>query len=124
MAILRGSKNQLILIHIIPIFVKTRIALLITGILFSTSLFFSCRKINDATTLGGDLIPVVDNVTTFDTLLSVETYNDLFTDLTDSTRLTSTSTHFAGYIGNDPLFGKTNAKIGRASCRERVYVLV
>lgn len=88
---------------------KTRIALLITAILFSTSLFFSCRKINDATTLGGDLVPVVDNVTTFDTTLSVETYDDLFTDLTDSTRLGSGATHWTGYISNDPLFGKTNA---------------
>jgi hypothetical protein len=89
--------------------VKTRIALLIAGIILSTSLFFSCRKINDATTLGGDLIPVVDNVNTFDTTISVETYNDLFTDITDSTRLGTTATHWVGYINNDPLFGKTNA---------------
>jgi hypothetical protein len=59
--------------------------------------------------LGGDLIPVVDNVNTFDTTLSVETYNDLFTDLTDSTSLASTNNHFIGYLSADPLFGKTTA---------------
>ncbi|MBS1920918.1 MAG: DUF4270 domain-containing protein [Bacteroidetes bacterium] len=68
-----------------------------------------CQKINDATTLGGDLIPAVDNVSTFDTTISVNTYNGLFTNLEDSTVIGSGAEHFAGSINNDPLFGKTSA---------------
>lgn len=34
-------------------------------------MFFSCTKINEATELGDDLIPAVDNVNTFDTTLTV-----------------------------------------------------
>ena len=38
-------------------------------------------------TLGGDLIPAVDNINTFDTTLTVEAFNDLFHLATDSTVL-------------------------------------
>lgn len=41
---------------------------------------FSCKKINEATTLGSDLIPAVDNVTTFEVSYDVVTKNALFTD--------------------------------------------
>ena len=79
--------------------------------------FSSCRKINEATELGGDLIPPVDNITTFDTTITVEAYNDLFvlggTDITkeDSTRSFFSNKQFVGKIDNDPLFGKTNAEM-------------
>lgn len=71
----------------------------------------SCRKINEATTLGGDLIPPVDNIHTFDTTLEVETYNELFTLLNDSTRSFYSTPQVLGYISNDPLFGKTDARM-------------
>lgn len=71
----------------------------------------SCRKINEATTLGGDLIPPVDNINTFDTTLDVETYNELFTLVNDSTRSSYSSPQVLGYITNDPLFGKTDARM-------------
>ncbi|MFI5133205.1 MAG: DUF4270 family protein [Chitinophagales bacterium] len=90
---------------------KTRTIVLTLGtiIIFTALLFSACKKINDATFLGGDLIPVVDNVTTFDTTLSVNTYNDLFTSATDSAQIGSGAEHFVGNISNDPLFGKTKA---------------
>ena len=92
---------------------KNRILILATGSILFISFFFlsSCRKINEPTELGNDLIPAVDNITTFDTTLSVETYNDLFSILNDSTRSTSANEHFLGEITNDPLFGKTEASL-------------
>jgi hypothetical protein len=93
--------------------VKNRYLILTAGpILFITFFFLSsCKKINEPTELGNDLIPAVDNVTTFDTTLSVETYNDLFTILNDSTRSSTANEHFLGEITNDPLFGKTEASL-------------
>jgi len=72
---------------------------------------FSCRKINEATTLGGGLIPVVDNIYTFDTTLDVFAYNDTFTIANDTTIYDNSFTHFLGQINNDPFFGKTDAKL-------------
>ena len=40
--------------------------------------FLSCKKINEATELGGDLIPVVDNVNTFEVALSAISNNQRF----------------------------------------------
>ena len=79
-----------------------------------TSLFillFSCKKINDSTSLGGGLIPPVDNISTFDTTLEVHAFNDTFNILTDTTFYSSEYTHYLGRIDNDPFFGKTDAKI-------------
>ena len=76
------------------------------GIIFS-----ACKKINEATDLGGDLLPPIDNVNTFDTTLTVEVYNGLFTDLTDSSRLNRAEEQFLGRINNDPLFGGTDARM-------------
>jgi hypothetical protein len=41
-----------------------------------TVLFSACRKINEATELGGGLIPPVDNITTFDTSITIQAFND------------------------------------------------
>lgn len=83
------------------------------GVLITSTLIllFSCKKINESTSLGGDLIPAVDNIHTFDTTLTVEAFNDTFSLATDSTRYTSDYEHFLGYISNDPFFGKTDAKL-------------
>lgn len=67
----------------------------------------SCTKI-DTTRLGNDLIPVVDNVNTFDTVLNVITNNFIFQD---STRMLRSDQHAVGNIKNDPLFGSTTAAI-------------
>jgi hypothetical protein len=71
----------------------------------------SCRKINDYTEVGGGLIPPIDNITTFDTSLLVQTYNDTFRLAGDSEVLTRSDEHFVGLITNDPIFGKTDARL-------------
>ena len=71
----------------------------------------SCKKINEATDLGDDIIPGVDGVNTFDTSLTVEIYDSIFSPEKDSVRVTATDDHILGNIIMDPIFGKTNAKI-------------
>src|SRR5690348_14520760 len=66
--------------------------------------FSACTRI-DTTTLGSGLIPAVDNVNTFDTVLEVQTDNFAFID---STRIFATEDVALGYI-NDPEFGQTKA---------------
>lgn len=97
---------------------KRQLALTLGLIITSTFILFSsCKKINEATELGGDLIPAVDNITTFETILDVEAYNDLFTftgtnPLTDDSTLSSyTDEHFLGVISSDPFFGRTEAEM-------------
>ena len=80
-------------------------------LLFSFLIFSSCKRINESTSLGDDVIPGVDGVTTFDTTLEVEAYNGLFTGITDSLGIGRNDLHLLGNIQNDPLFGKTNAKL-------------
>jgi hypothetical protein len=93
--------------------VKHKKLALTLGVLITSTLILlvSCKKINESTTLGGDLIPPVDNITTFDTTLTVEAFNDTFSITTDSTYYDNGFTHFLGQINNDPFFGKTDAKI-------------
>ncbi|MEI6947761.1 DUF4270 family protein [Paraflavisolibacter sp. H34] len=78
--------------------------------LISCSLIFfpSCKKINEATELGGDLIPAVDNITTFESSLSTETDNFRLNDTTKLLYANPLAVAI-GNIGNDPEFGTTNA---------------
>lgn len=76
-----------------------------------TAIFVSCNKINLPTELGQDLIPTVDNIHTFDTTLEVETYNGIFDPLIDSFKMAYNYMHFVGKISNDPVFGKTDARV-------------
>jgi hypothetical protein len=69
--------------------------------------YTSCTKI-DTTDLGKGLIPVVDNVHTFDTVLDVITDNFEFND---TTRIDASQLLSVGLIGNDPEFGKTSANL-------------
>ncbi len=92
-------KNSRLLL-IIPALVSL-FALSVTG----------CRKINEYTELGGGLIPPVDNIHTFDSTLSVQVFNDTFTSLTDSLRITANADHFLGHIQSDPFFGQTEARL-------------
>ena len=82
-------------------------------ILFCLSFIFivsSCKRINEATDLGDEVIP--EGVETFDTTFtSLQTYNHIFDPLKDSIRIGYTSDQILGNISNDPLFGKTNAKM-------------
>lgn len=70
--------------------------------------FTACKKINEATEIGDDLIPSVDNVTTFEAILPAETNNSL---LTDSTKLAFDDEVALGTVSNDPVFGSTNASV-------------
>ena len=65
-----------------------------------------CTKL-DTTTLGADLI-TVDNVNTFADTLTVNATQGIFND---STILQKSDNHAIGVINNDPLFGKTDARI-------------
>ena len=87
-------------------------ALSFIAIITAIAVFFSaCRKINEATELGGGLIPPVDNITTFDTTISVQAFNDTFGLANDSQYLSRAEEHFLGLINNDPFFGKTDARM-------------
>lgn len=70
-------------------------------------LYSSCTKV-DSTDLGNDLIPVVDNVHTFETVLDVTTDNFLYPD---SSFTKAEDLLALGQIGNDPEFGATIANI-------------
>ncbi len=74
-------------------------------------LFSACRKINDYTELGGDLIPPIDNINTFDTTLTVYAFNDTFSLQNDSLRINKNDRFYLGVIHNDPIFGKTDAQV-------------
>lgn len=83
-------------------------SVLITAIFI---LFSACRKINDYTDLGGDLIPPIDNINTFDTSLTVYAFNDTFSLQYDSLRVNINDRYYLGVINNDPIFGKTDAQL-------------
>src|SRR4051812_18736207 len=82
--------------------------LLIAFFAFISILVFeqSCQKI-DTTTLGASLLPEVDNISTFDTVLEAIT-RDYYMD--DSTSIGRTENHALGYM-EDPEFGKTYASM-------------
>ncbi|MGZ8537472.1 MAG: DUF4270 family protein [Flavisolibacter sp.] len=67
---------------------------------------FSCKKINEATELGSDLIPPVDNVNTFEVALDAKTNNLIFNDTTTVSFYDEVA---VGHISNDPEFGSTHA---------------
>jgi hypothetical protein len=66
---------------------------------------WGCTKI-DTTTLGSDLIPVVDNVNTFADTLDISSAQGIFDD---TSRVPYSDLHVLGSITNDPLFGRTYA---------------
>ena len=67
----------------------------------------SCKKI-DTTDAGSELIPAVDNISTFDTVLDVVKDNKY---LNDSLHIFREEEHMLGIIDNDPDFGKTEGQI-------------
>lgn len=70
-------------------------------------IFYSCTKI-DTTDLGNDLIPAVDNVTTFDTVFDVISDNR---ELNDSLVTYGRPPVAIGVIADDPEFGKTESSL-------------
>jgi hypothetical protein len=87
--------------------VNRKISVSVLATLTGLLIYSSCTKI-DTTDLGNELIPAVDNVHTFETILDVETDNFLFGD---TTRITGSSLHALGIIGDDPEFGSTEASV-------------
>src|SRR5688500_3101258 len=71
----------------------------------------SCRRINQSTELGDDLIPPVDNINTFDTTMIALGFNDTVRFADDSIYLSRNEEHFLGRINFDPFFGRTDARI-------------
>jgi hypothetical protein len=69
------------------------------------SFLTACTKI-ESTDIGTGLIPPVDRVNTFDTLLDVVTSNYAEEN---SPKVYKSNDHAIGIINNDPLFGKTTA---------------
>lgn len=87
----------------------TKIRFASVCILVFSFLNFHCTKI-DTTTIGAGLIPAVDNVNTFDTVLTVIA-NNFDTVSTDCANVYPSENHVLGYIGNDQYFGTTIASI-------------
>ena len=91
--------------------VRTKLPLAFTALIFFSFLSWQCTKI-DTTNLGSGLIPVVDNVNTFDTIINVVANNfDSIPFGKGCVTIYPTDDHVLGYIGNDPYFGTTKATI-------------
>lgn len=103
----KRSANENYFIFLIKSIVKSRILVVSIGSIFFISLifFFSCKKVNQATELGDDLVPAVDNVHTFEVALNTTTNNLLFND---TTQVLYTNLVALGDM-NDPEFGHTHA---------------
>ncbi|MGN6532229.1 MAG: DUF4270 family protein [Ginsengibacter sp.] len=86
---------------------KTQYKSAFTGILILFIFAFGCTKI-DTTSLGQNLIPVVDNIHTFDTTFNVIAINY---DDNECDTIHRSSLIPLGIISNDPLFGASNAAI-------------
>ena len=87
---------------------KRRILPTLIFTLFSFLFFtWSCSKL-DTTSLGAEVLPVVDNVNTFADTLNILTTQGVFNP--DTTALARTGNFVFGY-NNDPLFGTTRAGI-------------
>lgn len=82
-----------------------KISLALAVLIVSLFAIVSCTKINEPTTLGGSLIPGVDNIHTFETFLDVKAGNFLYND---TTKVLSSDLVALGDI-NDPEFGKVHA---------------
>ncbi|MEY3178911.1 MAG: hypothetical protein RJB42_1152, partial [Bacteroidota bacterium] len=85
-----------------------------TLIVFSTLLFSQCTKIK-GTDIGAELLPIVDNINTFDTTFEVitTTYvtpDSLLPKIGRDAR-GNAGQYILGHISNDPQFGKTTASI-------------
>jgi hypothetical protein len=80
-----------------------------SSILVSLSIILLCTACNkiDTTDLGNELIPAVDNVNTFQTILDITSENVLFDDTTRK----YAGDYGVGVIEDDPEFGKTRGAL-------------
>lgn len=86
---------------------KSRLVISIgISIFFLITFFSACKRINEATELGGGILPTIDNINTFDSTLPVQSFNKRMLD--DTSKLIG-GDDFATGILNDPVFGSTNA---------------
>ncbi len=91
--------------------VRTKLLLAFTALIIFSFFNWQCTKI-DTTILGGGLIPAVDNVNTFDTIINVVANNfDSIPFGKGCVTIYPTDDHALGYINNDPYFGTTKATI-------------
>ena len=86
---------------------KRIIPIALVAISIFSILGWNCTKL-DTTDIGSDLLPAVDNIHTFDTILTVNSTQGFFND---STYIGKYDDYALGTINNDPLFGKTNASV-------------
>lgn len=87
---------------------KRILSIAITAFLLFSIIIAGCSKL-DTTDIGGDLLPAVDNINTFEEILTINTTQGIFN--TDSTQVSRTDDHVLGKINSDPIFGTTNATI-------------
>jgi Domain of unknown function (DUF4270) len=104
---LRPLNNQPIL-KVYSTVYRAKITLGIS-VLLITFFNWNCTKI-DSTELGGGLIPVIDYVHTFDTVLTVIA-NNFDSASKDCNKIYPGDNHTLGYISNDPYFGTTKSII-------------
>lgn len=88
--------------------IRIKPTLAFTALLFFSFLNWHCTKI-DTTNIGSGLIPTVDNINTFDTLINVVANN--FDSIKNCSTVYPTDDHALGTINNDPYFGTTKATI-------------
>lgn len=86
---------------------KRLLPIAFVGTFFVFLLSFSCTKL-DTTTLGGDLIPVVDNINTFSDTFDIVTTQGIFDD---TTKVNSSQYNALGSMNGDALFGNTDAAV-------------
>lgn len=86
---------------------QKRILPITTAIFFFFLMITGCSKL-DTTDIGSDLLPAVDNINTFDTVLTINTTQGVFND---TTKVSSTDDQVFGKISNDPLFGTSAATV-------------
>ena len=79
----------------------------LTGYIFLVIVNWGCTKL-DTTTLGSDLIPVVDNVHTFADTLDVITTQGIFDD---TFKITRSESNVLGLITEDNLFGGSEGQL-------------
>ena len=80
----------------------------VAGVLISFLIASGCTKI-DTTKLGAGLLPAVDNINTFDTVVNITAVN--FDQLPSCDTLNRADLNVLGIISSDPYFGKTKADI-------------
>jgi hypothetical protein len=86
---------------------KRFLPIVLAALIFVLLINPGCTKL-DTTTLGSDLIPVVDNVNTFADTFNIKTAQGIFDD---SFKIFRNENNVLGLINNDPVFGSTDARV-------------